>query len=337
MRVLVTGGIGRVGKAVVDRLLQNGFSLLVVDRQEDVSIPGADYSVCDVLNYPCVRELMRGCDAVVHLAAIPSPGIAPNEMLFNINVTGTYNIFQAAAEEGIRRVVQASSINAVGYYYGVRNWRLSYLPIDEEHPTETSDPYSLSKWMVEEIGRYFWRRSGVSSVALRFPAVVSYTAMESSWLPRRQEALRIIVDRLLKMPVAERLAWFEENQQGYDDLRARHVFEDPSIRDQMYRLDSPLSPDLRIAIGGRCNFFAMIDERDAAQSVEKGLTADYEGSHPLFVNDRVQWTGVDTSLVASLFYPDVGALRRPLHGKEALVSNARARQLIGFDPEYSLG
>jgi hypothetical protein len=148
--------------------------------------------------------------------------------------------------------------------------------------------------------------------------------------------LQQVVERLLSMPVEARLAWFKEKQQSYDDLRGRHAFEDPVLRDQMWRPDSLVSPDLRVAMGGRYNFFALIDERDAAQAVEKGLVADYEGSHPLFVNDRVQWTGFDTCTISRLFYPDVQNYKKTLSGSEALVSNEQARQLIGFEPEYSL-
>ncbi len=337
MHVLVTGGVGRVGKAVVARLIEKGFALRVVDRQPEQTIPGAEYAQGDLLDYPRMRELVRGCEAVVHLAAIPGPGVAPNEQLFNVNVTGTYHVFQAAAAEGIRRVVQASSINALGYYYGVRAWRLRYLPIDEDHPSETTDPYSLSKTMVEEIGRYFWRREGISGVALRYPAVLPAVAHESGWISKRREALQDIVKRLLEKSPDARLAWLEEKRQGYDALRARHAFEDPALRDQMYRPDSSLSPDLRVAMGGKYNFFVMIDERDAAQAVEKGLTASYEGSHPLFVNDRAQWTGFDSDTIIRLFYPEVETLQKPLIGNQTLVSYERAKNMMGFEPEYTFG
>ncbi len=337
MRVLVTGGAGQVGKAVVARLVEKGFSLRVVDRKPEQVISGAEYAQADLLDYARMLELVRGCEAVVHLAAIPGPGVAPNEQLFNINVTGTYHIFQAAAEEGIRRVVQASSINAVGYFYGVRAWRLRYLPIDEDHPTETTDPYSLSKTMVEEIGRYFWRREGISSVALRYPAVLPAAVHESGWISKLREALQDIVKRLLAMSPAARLVWMEENQQAYDNLRARHAFEDPALRDQMWRPDSALSSDLRVGMGGKYNFFVMIDERDAVQAVEKGLTASYDGSHPLFVNDRAQWTGFDSDLIIRLFYPEVEMWKKPLVGNETLVSYERAKDLIGFEPEFTFG
>jgi nucleoside-diphosphate-sugar epimerase len=93
------------------------------------------------------------------------------DALFHINCTGTFNVYQAAAEEGIKRVVSASSINALGFNFGGVPFQLSYLPIDEAHPTQTSDVYSLSKQILEDTADYFWRRDGISGVCLRLPFV----------------------------------------------------------------------------------------------------------------------------------------------------------------------
>jgi len=86
---------------------------------------------------------------------------------------------------------------------------------------------------------------------------------------------------------------------------------------------------------GYSNFWASIDARDSAQAIELGLTADYEGSHPLWVNDSHNSAGVPTQALAELFYPDV-PLKRDLVGTESLVSIDRARELLGFEPEYSV-
>ena len=93
-------------------------------------------------------------------------------------------------------------------------------------------------------------------------------------------------------------------------------------------------PDVRLVFS-RANFWAMIDARDAAQAFEKSLLADFQGSHPLFVNDHHNSLGVDAEELLRIFFPQVTARKRPLVGAEALVSIARARELIGFEPEYS--
>ena len=110
-------------------------------------------------------------DGVVQLAALPNPtgGTAPD--IFHINCTDTFNVYQAAAEEGIKRAVSASSINALGSNFGVKAFQLSYFPIDEKHPQQTTDAYSLSKQILEETAEYFSRRDGISGVCRRLPAV----------------------------------------------------------------------------------------------------------------------------------------------------------------------
>ncbi len=127
---------------------------------------------------------MRGQEAIIHLAAIPAPMMASGEEIFRINCTGTYNIYEAAAQEGIRRIATASSINWLGFYYGVRNSQIRYFPVDEDHPNFTTDAYSFSKQVTEDIAAYYWRREGISSTCLRMPGV--FEAREE-WIPRRKE------------------------------------------------------------------------------------------------------------------------------------------------------
>ena len=171
MQILLTGGSGSVGKAIVDRLVKHGYAVRVIGRKAGVQFEGAEYRSCDINDYPSLREVIRGCEAVVHLAAIPNPASGTPEEVFRSNCQGTFNVFQAAAEEGIRRIVQASSINATGQYYGVKPAPLNYLPMDENHPVFSTDAYSFSKHVIEEIGDYFWRREGICSVAYRLPYV----------------------------------------------------------------------------------------------------------------------------------------------------------------------
>jgi hypothetical protein len=97
-------------------------------------------------------------------------------------------------------------------------------------------------------------------------------------------------------------------------------------------------PDLRLLVSGfgYSNFWASIDARDAAQALEKGLTADYQGSHPLFVNDSENAAGVDSERLVQIFFPDVIGRTHPLQGRETLVSIDRARALIGYEPEHHI-
>ena len=83
----------------------------------------------------------------------------------------------------------------------------------------------------------------------------------------------------------------------------------------------------------RLNFWAYVDEKDSAQSIEKGLTADYEGSHALFINAATNWLDYDSQTLAHLFFPEIGQDKVALHGADALVSIAKARALIHLKTE----
>ncbi|MCC6457055.1 MAG: NAD(P)-dependent oxidoreductase [Caldilineaceae bacterium] len=336
MKVLVTGGIGTVGKAVLERLLRNGWDVRVVDRKPEFEMAGIDYQVCDITNYDDLREKMRGCEVVVHLAAIPSPMFVPPVELFHINVQGTYNVYEAAAAEGIRRLVQASSINAFGCFWGNREICPDYFPIDEEHATATTDVYSFSKEVVEDIGTYYWRRNGISSLSLRFPGVMSLARYASDEAKAHQAQTRAAIDEFAAQPQAERAERLAKLRQATVEFRKKGSMEYPlapqSFREGGYS-DDPL---WRAYAFDRFNFWAYVDERDAAQSIEKGLTAPFEGHHALFINAQNNSLNYDSEALVKLFFPEVDQWKRPLQGSESLVSYAKAQSLIGYKPEYSV-
>jgi nucleoside-diphosphate-sugar epimerase len=337
MRVLITGGTGLIGKATVERLLHNGHDVRVVDLKPDGEIKGAEYIQGNILEYDDLLQHMRGCDAVIHLAAIRAPILAPGHEVFQVNVAGTFNVFEAAAASGIRRVVQASSINAFGNFYSIVELEPQYLPMDEAHPRLTTDPYSLSKQMDEDIGEYYWRREGISSVALRFPAVYVQGYTESDAYLQKRDATHKALDELVSQPESEQQARIADVRRRTLEFREQRPLEFAPGREWPFK--SPVFDDVlyRTYASDRFNLWAFVDERDAAQSLEKGITADYEGAHALFINDPCNFYGYDTQTLIRLFFPEVKQFRSDLSGAHALVSIERARQLIGFEPEYSIG
>ncbi len=336
MRVLITGGTGSVGHATVERFVQHGWDVRVIGRRAGFEIPGAEYQVCDITNYDAVREQMRGFDTVVHLAAVPNPRVVPGPEVFHINTLGTFNIYEAAAAEGIGKLVQASSINAFGCFWGNTDITPQYLPIDEAHPTYTTDVYSFSKGVIESIGDYYWRRAGISSVALRLPAVWTKVRMEDPEARQRRAHTRALLDELAALSDDERLARVEKARQVVIARRQEKIMEYPAAaqgwQPGMFG-DDPLNYAYNY---DRLNFWAYVDEKDSAQSIEKGLTADYEGSHELFINAATNWLDYDANTLARIFFPEIDADKVKLTGNEALVSIAEARRLIGFDPEYTV-
>jgi len=333
MKILVTGGLGVVGKPVVRRLVQNGHQVRVLDRQAGECVEGVECIPSDVTDFTAVREQVRGMQAIVHLAAIPAPQMASGEEIFRINCISTYNVYEAAAQEGIHRIAAASSINWLGFYYGVRNSDIQYFPIDEEHPNFTSDAYSFSKQVTEDIAAYYWRREGISSTCLRMPGVVE---VKEEWLPRRKEWISLTrksITELLERTPEDRLAWLNRLQDKTTEWRAQRWLEIPFEARKNLGLGMD-NPDVRF-ISSRLNFWTLLDGRDAAQAFEKSLLADFEGCHPLFINDSHNTTGIETETLLGLFFPEVTARKRPIIGSEALVSVDQARRLIGFEPEYS--
>ena len=336
MRVLITGGTGLIGKATTERLLHNGYDVRVVDLQPGGEFSGAEYVQGNILDYDDLLQHMRGCDAVIHLAAIRAPFLAPGPDVFHVNVTGTFNVFEAAAACGIRRVAQASSINAVGNFYNIVDFEPQYLPMDEEHPRVTTDPYSLSKQMDEDIGAYYWRRDGISSVAMRFPAVYASGFTESDVYLQKRRATHEVLDELVSQPESEQQARIADVRRRTLEFRKQRPREFQPGREWPFK--APIFEDVlfRSYASDRFNLWAFVDERDAAQSLEKGI-ADYEGAHALFINDPCNFYGYDTRTLIRLFFPEVKQFRSDLSGASALVSIERARQLIGFEPEYSIG
>jgi nucleoside-diphosphate-sugar epimerase len=174
MRVAVTGGSGKLGRHVVRRLIHDGHEVLNLDRAGTRS-PGL--LVVDLRNYGQVLDALLGVDdrhsgfdAVVHLGAIPAPGIIPDAATFENNMLATYNVFQAARRAGIRKVVYASSETVLGLPFDIDP---PYIPVDEEYPARPESTYSLVKHLEEQMAVELTRWDPELSISgLRFSNVM---------------------------------------------------------------------------------------------------------------------------------------------------------------------
>lgn len=183
MKIVVTGGLGKLGRAVVQELLAPGpdgavHQVTVFDAVKGPETGPVHYLPGDILDLGQVVQVLAGADAVIHLAAVRRHGITTNDVLLRTNVMGTFNVHEAAWCLGIPRVVHASSESIMGWDYCERPFLPDYLPIDEEHPVRPQDCYGLSKQMGEALARAYAAKSDMTTIALRFPWVVVPEALE---------------------------------------------------------------------------------------------------------------------------------------------------------------
>lgn len=175
MRIALTGGTGRIGRAIATEALRQGHEVVSIDRvapAEADTRPNIRFVQADIGDYDGLVAAFAGCDALIHMAAIPAPIGYPDHVVHNNNVVGSYNALRAAVEVGITRIVQASSVNAIGLSFS-RAAHFDYFPVDEAHPNHSEEPYSLSKWICEQQADCFARRYDDLRIAsMRFHLVV---------------------------------------------------------------------------------------------------------------------------------------------------------------------
>lgn len=182
--IVVTGGSGKAGRAVITDLLAHGYNVLNIDSappRDDA--PPCPYTAADLTDFGQAIESLMAIDnrtprtspaarpdAVVHLAAIPAAGRHTNAHTFKVNTTSTYNIFEAARQLGIKNVVWASSETVLGLPFDVPP---PYVPIDENFPPLPESAYSLSKHLGEAMADQFCRWDPTLKViSLRFSNIM---------------------------------------------------------------------------------------------------------------------------------------------------------------------
>ncbi|SBT46410.1 NAD-dependent epimerase/dehydratase family protein [Micromonospora narathiwatensis] len=179
-RVVVTGAAGKLGRAVVAHLRDVGVDVLAVDRAggRDPRDVDGEFLLVDLTDYGQVVEAFTGgadehagrVEAIVHLAAVPAPGLLPNATTYANNSAATYNVFAAARAAGIKRVVWASSETVLGLPFDTPP---PYAPVDEGYPPRPESTYSLNKALEEEMARHFCRWDPeLVMVGLRFSNVM---------------------------------------------------------------------------------------------------------------------------------------------------------------------
>jgi nucleoside-diphosphate-sugar epimerase len=275
MKVLVTGGLGKAGSWVVRELLEANrkHQVTVLDQQPGPEAGPVRYIPGSVADLGQVLGALAGCDAVIHLAAVPRPGFCANEVTFGTNVLGTFNVHEAAYRLGIRRVVTAGSQAILGWDYRQRDFPPEYLPVDEDHPVRPQDPYGLSKEVGEAIARSYARK-GLETVVLRPNAIVT-----------------------------------------------------PDQLEEIARSGGRTPDSFRL-----CSY---IDARDFAAACRLAVEQPVEPGTVLFIVADDTIVGEPLCQLLPKLMPGLERVASGIGGTSPAISNARAKEVLGWQPKYS--
>ena len=172
MKVVVTGSGGKVGRATVKTLMDQGHTVRAVDvfpptfERPEPDEP-AEYIQANMTDPGDAFAVVRGMDAVVHAAALPEPTHNPPHVVFQNNLMGVFNTLEAAIRFEVPRFVNISSETVPGFFFPERDFLPDYVPVDEEHPIRPQDPYATAKHFGEQLMDGAIRRSDIRCITIR--------------------------------------------------------------------------------------------------------------------------------------------------------------------------
>ncbi len=166
MKYIVTGGAGFIGSNLVDRLVEQGHSVVVIDnlstgKKENIN-PKVDFHQMDICDFNIINPVFEGVDCVFHLAAIPRVPLSIEDPVgtSHVNILGAINVFKAAIDNKVKRVIFASSSSVYG--------NQPKLPLEEKMIPNPISPYGLQKLVGEQVAKMFSDIYGIQIVCLRY-------------------------------------------------------------------------------------------------------------------------------------------------------------------------
>jgi len=195
-RIVLTGAAGRLGSYLREPLAKLATDFVSSDLADTIGnlYPGERYQRADITSLAAMESLLEGAGTVVHFGAIGDE--RDFDTLLGPNFIGAYNVWEAAYRKGVRRVVYASSIHAVGMYP-----KTQAIGVDAPHRPDTF--YGLAKCFAEDLGRMYWEKRGIESVCLRICSCAKVTNARAlgTWLS--YDDLIHLVQRSIDTPVVE--------------------------------------------------------------------------------------------------------------------------------------
>ncbi|MDE2446475.1 MAG: NAD(P)-dependent oxidoreductase [Alphaproteobacteria bacterium] len=238
--LLLTGSAGRLGTELRRGLAPLAKKLRVSDRTEIKNLlPNEEAVICELSDQHAVEKLTKGVDAIIHFGGAPLE--RPWQDILDSNIRGSYHVYEGARKNGVKRVVYASSVHAIGYHSREDH-------IDAHAPHRPDSLYGLSKCFVEDLGQLYWDKFGVESVCLRifssFPKPIDHR-MLWSWLSF-DDCIRLVIASLTAQRVAHTIAFgISDNAvKTVDNRLSQHLGFYPQDNTEQFRaaLESSLTP-----------------------------------------------------------------------------------------------
>lgn len=251
--LLLTGAAGRLGTHLRRGLAPLARRLRVSDRTEIADLqPNEEAVVCDLADADAVLEMTRGVDAIVHFGGAP---LETNwQTILDANIRGSYNVYEGARKNGVRRVVYASSVHAIGYHKVEDH-------IDTNALHRPDSLYGVSKCFVEDLSRLYWDKFGIETVCCRiFSSFDQYTDRRMLWsMLTFDDCVRLVEASLTAPRVAHSIIYGTSSNRHkmVDNSLAGHIGFEPQDSTEPHRAEvevrlPPADPDAPAArhLGG---------------------------------------------------------------------------------------
>jgi uronate dehydrogenase len=277
-KLVLTGAAGRLGSYLREPLSKLCDELVSTDLAEDIgkTYPGEAYVKANLEDLDAMVAVLEGADMVVHFGAIGDE--APFETLLGPNFIGAYNVWEAAHRNGLRRVVYASSIHAVGMHK-----KTDFIGIDAPHKPDTF--YGLAKCFAEDLASLYWDKRGLESVCMRILSCAQVTNPRAvgTWLS--YDDLIQLVERAIDTPVTGFSIVYgvsNNDRAPVDNAKANHLGYHPKdnaeqFAKEIYAEAGPLDPQdpgnmhhggpfAAVELGNSGVAFLNLNEDDTAKS-----------------------------------------------------------------------